>query len=117
MEERTIKKSSKIYEYILLFLVGYIGILTGYHTFKIIQYFLKSVPNPLMPLDFYKYLAFPYLSFIPFLLGLLILGLYFAKKKYFKKGHVIFYVILILLFHLSQSSLLTFFDSFNPYGG
>ncbi|MEM0519379.1 MULTISPECIES: hypothetical protein [Aequorivita] len=117
MEEKANNKPSKIYQYILLALVGYIGILTGYHTFKIIQYFFKSVPNPLMPLDLYKYIAFPYLSFIPFLLGLLILGLYFARRKYFKKKHVILYVILILVFHLSQTSLLELFDGFNPYGG
>lgn len=117
MEAKATQKPSKFFQYILILLVGYLGILTGYHAFNIIHFFIKSVPNPLMPLDLYKYIAFPYLSFIPFLLGLLFLGIYFVNKKYYKKGHVIFYVVLILLFHLSQSSLLAFFDSFNPYVG
>mgnify|MGYP003641913090 CR=1 FL=1 len=117
MEEKEAPKPRKIYKYILLLLVGYIGILTGYHTFNIIRHFIKPVTNPLMPIDWYKYIAFPYLSFIPFLAGLLILGIYFARKKYFKKGHVIFYVILILLLHLFQDSLITLFDGFNPYSG
>lgn len=117
MEEKVITKPSKLFIYILWILVGYIGILTGYHSFKIIEYFIKPVPNPLMPLDLYKYIAFPYLSYMPFLLALLFLGIYFVRKEYLAKGYVIFYAILILFFHLSQSSLLAFFDSFNPYGG
>ncbi len=117
MEEKVITKPSKSFIYILWILVGYIGILTGYHSFKIIEYFIKPVPNPLMPLDLYKYIAFPYLSFIPFLLVLLFLGIYFVRKEYFRKGYVIFYLVLILLFHLLQTSLLELFDSFNPYIG
>lgn len=117
MEEKTPQQKGKLRMYILWALVGYVGILTGYHSFKIIEYFIKPVPNPLMPLDFYKYIAFPYLSFVPFLLGLLFLGIYFINKKYFKKGHIVFYVVLILLFHLSQTSLLNLFDTFNPFGG
>jgi len=117
MEKAQTQKSSKIFQYILLALLGYIGVLTGYHSFKIIQYFIKPVPNPLMPLDLYKYIAFPYLSFIPFLLVLLFLGIYFVRKEYFRKSYVIFYLVLILLFHLSQTSLLELFDSFNPYIG
>ncbi|SRX55397.1 hypothetical protein [Aequorivita sp. CIP111184] len=117
MEVKKAQKKTRLFQYILWALVGYIGILTGYHSFKIIEYFVKPIANPLMPLDFYKYIAFPYLSFIPFLLALLFLGIYFIQKKYFKKGHVIFYIILILLFHLSQDSLFEFISSFNPYGG
>lgn len=116
MEKKEIKSPSNFFKYLLLVLVAYIGGLTGYHSFKIIEYFIKKVPNPLMPLDAYKFIAFPYLSFIPFLLALLFLGIFFYKKQYDKKGHVIFYGILIMLFHLSQTSLLNFFDSFNPYG-
>lgn len=108
---------SELYKYSLWILVGYIGVLTGYYSFKIVGYFIKPVKNPLMPLDFYKYIAFPYFPFIPFLVGLLFLGVYFIRKKYYKKGHVIFYLILILLFHLSQNSLFDFFNGFNPYGG
>lgn len=116
MEKKEIKSPSNFFKYLLLVLVAYIGGLTGYHSFKIIEYFIKKVPNPLMPLDAYKFIAFPYLSFIPFLLALLFLGIFFYKKQYYKKAHVIFYGILIILFHLSQTSLLNFFDSFNPYG-
>lgn len=116
MESKEPKNYKNFFKYALLALIVYIGGLTGYHSFKIIEYFLKPVPNPLMPLGLYKYIAFPYISFIPFLLGLLFFGIFFYKKEYYKKGHVIFYGILILLFHLSQSSLLNFFDSFNPYG-
>ena len=115
MKEETPKKSNVVYKYILWALVGYIGVLAGYHTFRIIQYFIKPVPNPLMPLDLYKYIAFPYLSFIPFLFGLLFLGIYFIRKKYFGKGYIVFYVILILILHISQNSLFELFDSFNPY--
>lgn len=71
----------------------------------------------MMPLELNKYIAFPYLSFIPPLLFLLFLGFYFIKKEYFAKGYVLFYAFLILLFHLAQSSLLTLFDGFNHYGG
>lgn len=117
MKAQETNSPSKFYKYFLLVLVAYIGGLTGYHSFKIVEYFIKPVSNLLMPLEMYKYMAFPYISFIPFLLGLLLLGIFFYKKEYYKKGHVIFYVILILLFHLSQTSLLIFFDSFNPYIG
>ena len=71
MEDKETKHPSKFFKYLLLVLIAYIGGLTGYHTFKIIEYFIKPVPNPLMPLEMYKYMAFPYISFIPFLLGLL----------------------------------------------
>ena len=117
MKIETPSKNSKLFKYIMWVLTGYIGILTGYHAVKILQYYIKPVPNPLMPLDLYKYIAFPYLSFIPPLLFLLFVGLLFIKREYFKKGHIIFYVVLILIFHLSQTSLLNLFDSFNPYGG
>ncbi|SRX75666.1 hypothetical protein [Aequorivita antarctica] len=117
MEEKEPQKKNKLFMYVLWALVGYIGILTGYHSFKIIEYFIKPVPNPLMPLDLYKYIAFPYLSIIPFLFGLLFLGIYFIKKKYVTKGYAVFYGILILLLHISQNSLFEFFNSFNPYGG
>jgi|SRR5690554_2746142 len=117
MENKETKSPSIFFKYLLLVLIAYIGGLTGYHGFKIIEYFIKPVPNPLMPLGMYKYIAFPYISFIPFLLGLLFLGIFFYRKQYYKKGHVIFYGILILLFHLFQNSLLNFFESFNPYGG
>ena len=116
MESKALKNYKDFFKYLLLALIAYIGGLTGYHSFKIIEYFIKPVPNPLMPLGMYKYMAFPYISFIPILLALLFLGFYFYKKEYFKKGPIIFYIVLILLFHLSQSSLLNFFDSFNPYG-
>lgn len=117
MKTETPNKDRKLFKYIIWVLTGYIGILTGYHAIKILQYYIKPLPNPLMPLDLYKYIAFPYLSFIPPLLFLISLGLYFIKKEYFKKGYIIFYVILILIFHLSQTSLLNLFDTFNPYGG
>ncbi len=117
MKEKQVKKETKLFQYFIYALFGYIGVLTGYHSFKIIQYFLKPVPNPLMPLNFYKYTAFPYISFIPFLLLLLFLGYYLIKKSYFKKKHFVFYAVLILLFHLIQSSLLRLFDGFNPYIG
>ena len=84
MLQKPTKERSKIYQYILFALVGYIGILTGYQLFKIIHYFIKPVPNPLISLNLYKYIAFPYISFIPFLFGLLLLGIYFYKKEYFK---------------------------------
>ncbi len=115
MENKEHKSPSKLFKYILLAMVAYIGGLTGYHSFKIIEYFIKPVPNPLMPLNMYKYMAFPYISFLPFLLGLLFFGIYLYRKQYYKKGHIIFYIILILLFHFTQTSLLNFFDSFNPY--
>lgn len=116
MKDKILSKSYKAYQYLLLILIGYVGVLTGYHLVNIIRYFIKPVTNPLMPLGFFKYIGFPYISFLPFLIGLLVLGLFFAKNRYYKKGYVIFYFVLILIFHLSQSSLLSFFDSFNPYG-
>lgn len=115
MKNKTSKSFSKVFKYILWTLVGYIGAITGYDLFKIIEYYIKPVVNPLMPLDFYKAIAFPYLSFIPFLLGLLFLGAYFIWKKYYKKGYVACYLVLILIFHLMQNSLFDFFNSFNPY--
>src|SRR5690606_32997510 len=116
MENKVPKNYKDFFKYLLLALIAYIGGLTGYHSFKIIEYFIKPVSNPLMPLGLYKYIAFPYLSFIPFLLGLLFLGIYFYRKEYFKKGHVFFYIILILLFHFFQTDLHEFFDGFNSYG-
>ena len=115
MKDKASQKPGKLSVFILWFLVGYVGILTGYHSFKIIEYFIKPVNNPLIPLDVFKYIAFPYISFIPILLGLLFLGIYFLKRKYFTKGYILFYVILILFFHLFQNSLFELFNSFNPY--
>ncbi len=117
MEEKESQKKSKLFAYILWAMVGYIGILTGFHSFKIIEYFIKPVTNPLMPLNFYKYIAFPYLSIIPFLLVLFFFGIYFIKKQFVTKGYAIFYGVLILLLHIFQNSLFDLFDSFNPYGG
>src|SRR5690606_23934212 len=113
----TAPRTNKVFKYLLIALLAYIAILLGYHSFKIIEYFLKPVPNPLLPINAYKYIAFPYISFIPFLVTFVAMGIYFVKKEFYKKGTVIFYAVLILLFHLFQSSLLELFDSFNPYGG
>lgn len=113
----TTLKTNTFIKYILLGLLVYVAILLGYHSFKIIEYFIKPVPNPLLPLDAYKFIAFPYISFIPLLAALLGMGMFFVKKEFYKKGTVIFYAVLIVLFHLFQSSLLEFFDSFNPYSG
>jgi len=112
----TTTKTNKFYKYFLLALLAYVAILLGYHSFKIIEYFIKPVPSPLMPLNAYKFIAFPYISFIPFLVALVAVGIYFVRKEFFGKATVIFYGALILLFHLFQTSLLEFFDSFNPYG-
>lgn len=113
--KKSIPKKLNLYKYILWALVGYIGILTGYHSFNIIRYFLKPVNNPLIPLDYYKYIAFPYTSLLPFLFALLALGFYFIRKNYFGKATVIFYALLILILHISQNSLFELFDGFNPY--
>src|SRR5690606_12456336 len=110
------KKTNKFYKYFLLALLAYVAILLGYHSFKIIEYFIKPVPSPLMPLDAYKFMAFPYISFIPFLVALVSMGIYFVRKEFYGMATVIFYTALIVLFLLFQTSLLEFFDSFNPYG-
>ncbi len=115
MKEEVKQKPSAFFKYTLFVLVGCVAGFTGYHLFRIIEYFIKPVSNPLMPIGYYKYIAFPYISFIPVLLVLLFWGIYLIRKKYFRKGYVVFYVIVLLLFYLSQNTFLNFFDSFNPY--